>query len=64
MSPRQTYRLYMFDGVRMVLSNDLIEAASDEEALAAAHLAGSGTRTELWQGRRLVAEIEAERQQA
>ena len=64
MSPRQTYRLYTFDGVQMILSNEIIEAASDEEALAAAHAADFATRAELWEGRRLVAAIEAQRQQA
>ncbi|HEX6602521.1 MAG TPA: hypothetical protein VF030_07735 [Solirubrobacterales bacterium] len=57
MSPRNTYRLYTFDGVRMVLDADLIEAESDEEALAKATAAASGRKAELWQDRRLVAAL-------
>lgn len=60
MSPRNTYRLYTFDGVRMVLDADLIEAASDEEALAQATAAALGKKAELWEGRRLVAALGGE----
>ena len=62
MSPRKTYRLCTFDGVRMVLSADLIEATSDEEALAKARAADFGSKAELWEGRRLVAALDSEQQ--
>ena len=58
MSPiLQTYRIYCFDGVHKVLTSDLIEASTDEEAIAAAEKAGFGSQCEVWQGRRLVAEL-------
>lgn len=58
-SQTKTYRVYCFDGARQALTNDLIEAASDEEAIAKANAMGFGTRCELWEGHRLVAELEA-----
>ena len=60
MSPRITYRLYTFDGVRMVLDADLIKAANDDEALAHANVAALGKKAELWEGRRLVAALDSE----
>jgi len=60
MSPHNIYRLYTFDGVRMILDSDLIEAASDEEALAQATAAAFGRKAELWEGRRLVAALGSE----
>ena len=56
-SPLVTYRVYCFDGVRHDLRGDLIEASSDEAAIAAAEAAGFGTRAEIWEGNRLVAEL-------
>jgi hypothetical protein len=56
-SPLTVYRVYCFDGVHMVLTSDLIEASSDEEAIAAAEEAGYGSQCEIWEGRRLVAEL-------
>lgn len=53
----QTYRVYCFDALHMVLTSDFIEAASDEEAIAAGEEAGYGSRCEIWQGRQLVAEL-------
>ena len=58
-SPIKTYRVYCYDGVRKDLSNDIIEAASDEEAIERANCANSGTRCELWEGDRLVAQLES-----
>lgn len=62
-SPAKTYRVYCFDGVRHEVTGDLIEASSDEEAIAAAERLGFGTRGEVWQGNRLVAEL-SDRQSA
>jgi hypothetical protein len=56
-STAQTYRVYFFDSVHKVLTSDLIEAASDEDAVATAQKAGFGTQCEIWQGRRLIAEL-------
>lgn len=62
-SSLKTYRVYCFDGVHKVLTSDLIDAATDEDAIAQAEAAGFGSQCEIWQGRRLVAEL-GERMQA
>ena len=56
-SPMKTYRVYCFDGVHKALTSDLIEAATDEQAITMAEQAGYGSRCEIWEGRRLVAEL-------
>jgi hypothetical protein len=61
---QKIYRVYCFDQVHNVLSVDELAAASDEEAIARAEAGDYGTRCELWDGRRLVAEINGQRQQA
>lgn len=58
-SQNKTYRVYCYDGARKQLTNDLIEAASDDEAIAQANGMGFGTKCELWEGNRLVAQLEA-----
>jgi hypothetical protein len=62
--PRKTYRVYCFDGSTMTVSGDLIEASSDEEAIAKAEARGFGSKCEIWDGKRLVAALQAERRQA
>jgi hypothetical protein len=39
------------------VSSDLIEAVSDEDAIAHAHAAGFGSKCEVWEGNRLVAQL-------
>ena len=63
-SPTKTYRIYCFDAAHRVLTADLIDAASDEEAIARAEAKGFGSKCEIWGGRRLVAELDDRRQQA
>ena len=63
-APLKTYRVYCFDAAHRILTADWLEAASDEEAVAKAHAKGFGTKCELWDGRRLVAQLEDERRQA
>lgn len=58
-SETTTYRVYCFDGVRKALTNDLIQAATDDEAIAQANAIGIGSKCELWEGHRLVAELES-----
>ena len=58
-SATRTYRVYCFDGVRKDLRHDLIEAASDDEAIALANAMDFGTKCELWEGNRLVADLDA-----
>ena len=63
-SPQKIYRVYCFDAARHVVRVDEIEASSDEQAIAMAEEAGFGTKCELWDGRRLVAQLQEERLQA
>jgi len=62
--PPKIYRLYCYDGARQIVTADLIEVASDEEAIFKAQAAGFGSRCEIWEGKRLVAQLEEERRQA
>ena len=63
-SPQKTYRVYCFDFVRKDVSADFVRAASDEEAIAKVEAAGFGSKCEIWDGKRLVAQLEGERRQA
>ena len=63
-SPKKTYRVYCYDGARKIVSADWIEAVSDEDAIAKAEAAGFGDKCEIWDGNRMVAQLEAERRQA
>ena len=56
----KSYRVYCYDGAHQVVTADWIEAASDEEAIAKAHAAGFGSKCEIWDGKRLVASLQAE----
>ena len=60
----KTYRIYCYDVSRKVVTADFISAATDEEAVAQAEADCSGSKCELWDGKRLVAQIEDERQSA
>jgi hypothetical protein len=60
----KTYRIYCFDLERKVVTADFISAANDDEAIAKVEAAGFGTKCELWDGNRLVAQLDAERRQA
>ena len=61
---QRIYRVYCYDSVQNVVSSDLIEASSDEDAIAQAQAAGFGTKCEIWEGDRLVAKLEAQRREA
>jgi hypothetical protein len=63
-SPLKTYRVYRFDGERMVVTGDLIQAAGDAEAIAEAGSPELATKCEIWDGERLVAELAGERRSA
>lgn len=63
-SPNKTYRVYCFDAARRMVTADFIDAVSDEEAIAKAEAKGFGSKCEIWDGRRLVAELAEERKQA
>lgn len=63
-APLKTYRVYCFDVARKMVTADFIEAADDEEAIASAEAAGIASKCEIWDERRLVAQLEGERRQA
>lgn len=63
-STLKTYRVYCYDHVQHVVSSDLIKACSDDEVVEKATAAGFGTRCEIWEGNRLVAQLGSERLQA
>jgi hypothetical protein len=56
-APLKTYRVYSYDAAHKVVTAELIEADSDDAAIATAEAAGFGTKCEIWDGRRLVAEL-------
>jgi len=60
----KSYRVYCYDLGRKVVTADFIKAADDDEAIAKAEERGFGTKCELWDGNRLVAQLDAERRQA
>jgi len=61
-SPK-TYRVYTFDLDRKVVTADFIKAANDEEAVSIAASAEGATKFEVWDDRRLVAQMDGERRQ-
>ncbi len=63
-APPKMYRFYCFDVSRGEVTADFIRAADDEEAIAKLQATGFGSKCELWDGKRLVAQLEAERRQA
>jgi hypothetical protein len=60
----KTYKVYCYDVARKIVTADFITAATDEEAIAKAQAAGFGSKCEIWDGRRLVAQLEEQRLQA
>jgi hypothetical protein len=61
---RKSYRVYCFDGSAMTLTGDLIEARDDAEALEIAKAQRFGSKCEVWEGDRLVAQLEDDRRLA
>ena len=59
-APLKTYRVYCFDLARKVVTADFIKAANDDEAVAKAEASGFGTKCELWDENRLVAQLDGE----
>ena len=59
--PLKSYRIYCYDGANKVLSADWLEAEDDAAAIAAAQAAGFGSQCEIWDGKRLVAQLSGER---
>ena len=63
-SPEKVYRIYCLDSARHIVSADWFRASSDEDAIAKAQAAAFGSKCEIWDGKRLVAQLEEERRQA
>jgi hypothetical protein len=59
-----SYRLYCFDGRGRLWVDEGLRAASDEEAINAAHEMATATKCELWEGHRLVATIQPQRRKS
>jgi hypothetical protein len=62
--PSKTYRIYCFDIDRNAVSADFVNATSDEEAISRTQETGFGSKCEIWDGKRLVAQLEKPRRQA
>ena len=62
--PQKNYRVYCYDAAHKVVTADWLKAASDEEAIALAHARGFGSKCEIWDGKRMVAQLEEERRSA
>lgn len=60
-TPPKTYRLYSFDAARKIVSADWLEAADDSDAMVKATAAGFGSKCEIWDGSRMVAQIDERR---
>ena len=60
----KTYRIYCYDARQRIVSADWLEAADDADAIARAEAQGYGSKCEIWDGKRLVAKLEADRLQA
>ncbi len=63
-TPRKTYRVVCYDTAHNVLTSDLIEAESDAEAIAIVEALDFCTKWELWEGARLITQLEARQQRA
>ena len=59
--PLSAYKIYVYDAARMNVSAESIDAGSDEEAIALVEAMGFGSKCEIWNGRDLIAMLEAER---
>lgn len=57
----KSYRIYSYDGAHHIVTADIIEAATDEQATAKAEAAGFGSKCEIWDGRRMVAQLKDQR---
>jgi len=63
-SALKAYRIYCFDAARHIVASDFIRASSDEEAIVEATAAGFGSKCEIWDERRLVAQLDGKERAA
>ena len=59
--PQKNYRIYCFNAARHIVTADVVKASNDEEAIANAEADGFRSKCEIWDGSRLVAQLESER---
>ena len=57
-TPPTTYRIYRFDAARGIVSADWLSAADDAEAIARTEAMDFGSKCEIWQDKRLVAQLD------
>ena len=57
----KTYRVCRYDAANKILDADWIKADSDEQVIAQLQASGFGTKCEIWDGRRLVTQLESDR---
>jgi hypothetical protein len=62
--PSDIYRYYCLDGTARLHSAEWFEAVSDADAIAQIMAKHPESKCEIWEGKRLVAAIEATRLQA
>jgi hypothetical protein len=62
--PSKIYRVYCFDAALQIVTGELIEASSDKQAIARAEAIGHCDKCEIWDGSRLVAQLDGVRRQA
>ena len=62
--PTKSYRIYCYEQAAEKVTGDMIEAASDADAIATVEAQGLPTMCEIWDGDRLVAQLSGERLQA
>jgi hypothetical protein len=56
-SQLKSYRIYCYDARMKTVNSDFIDAANDDEAIAGAEARGFGSKCEIWDGNRLVAQL-------
>ena len=63
-SPLKTYRVVCFDAELRIIIAELIEAASNEAAISRMEAVGFGSKCEIWNDHRLIAQLRAGRRLA
>ena len=56
--PPKIYKIYCYDVAQKSVTADFIKAAHDGEAIELAETGCTATKCEIWDGRRLVAQID------
>jgi len=56
-APPRTYRIYCYDSRSKILSAEWLDATTDEESIAESKALGFGSKCEIWNGDRMVAQL-------